>query len=301
MCATRTGSDELSVASEQGRICALAARGQRDLRERADAHRGLFPAKPFDPALFSTVSLATAFGAPWCTAEQLRMSNRAALWVFGADWQVDYLAVEPAQVERMVQGCLAVADGATPAADDQLGWFLAEIRDELATAAGVGTLWPAWRTELRRMLTAMSREWAWKTAHRRAGAVALPTLDDYLDNADNFGSSWVNVSHWIYTAEPAELDELPRLTVAGRAVQRVLRLVNDLATYDRDVSWGDLNALMLVGDRSELVERIGTQVAEARELFEPLRGNCPRQVAYLSRQIGFSSGFYQLTDFWGGL
>ena len=39
----------------------------------------------------------------------------------------------------------------------------------------------------------------------------------------------------------------------------------------------------------------------ASEQLRPLEASCPREVAYLLRQIGFASGFYQVTDFWGSL
>jgi hypothetical protein len=85
--------DELLDATEQGRICGLAVQGQRDLQARAAAHPELFPAEPFDAMLFGNISLAIAFGAPWCTAEQLRVTNRTVLWGW-LDWLVDHV-VDP--------------------------------------------------------------------------------------------------------------------------------------------------------------------------------------------------------------
>ncbi|WP_432826756.1 terpene synthase family protein [Dactylosporangium sp. CA-092794] len=286
---------ELAATIEHGRICGLAAGGQRDLQAAADAHPQLFPPRPFDATVFSTVAMATAFGAPWCTREQLRIANLTALWVFAADWRVDYLAERPGDVEAVVEGCLRVADGETPAEGDELGRMLAEVRDELAAAPAFAAHRPAWREELRRMLAAMRREWQWK--HSRT----LPAFPEYLENADNFGSSWVNVSHWIGLGEPGTLDNLAALTGVGRTVQRVLRLVNDLATYRRDVGWGDLNALMLGLDRDELTRHIGELVRQGLAEAGQLSARCPQEAVYLTRQIGFSSGFYRVSDFWGGL
>ncbi len=59
------GDDQMSAAAEQGRICALAAKGQRDLAGVAASHPDLFPGRPFDAALFSTVAMTVAFSAPW--------------------------------------------------------------------------------------------------------------------------------------------------------------------------------------------------------------------------------------------
>src|SRR5690349_13239481 len=134
-----TSHDEILVGSEHGRICALAAAGQRDLQERAAAHHELFAAEPFDPTLFSAVAHATAFGAPWCTVEQLQVANRASLWVFAADWLIDYQATSRDEVASIVADCRAVADGAVPTAASPLGRFLGEIRDALAAAPSFRT------------------------------------------------------------------------------------------------------------------------------------------------------------------
>src|SRR4051812_14211031 len=211
-------------------MCGLAAGGQRDLQAAAAAYPALFPDHPFDPTVFSMVASATAFGAPWCTREQLRIANLTALWVFAVDWRIDYLARTPGDVATVVANCLATADGDGPDETDALCRFLAGIRDALSAGPAFAEHRPVWREELRRMLHAMQREWVWKS---QRSADQGPSFEEYLDNADNFGSSFVNVSHWIFLGDPAALGHLAELMTVGREVQRVLRLVNDLATYGR--------------------------------------------------------------------
>ncbi|WP_319462187.1 terpene synthase family protein [Micromonospora sp. RTP1Z1] len=287
---------QLASAAEQGRICALAARGQRDLQRRAGAHPDLFPSKPFDAALFSSIALAMAFSAPWCTAEELALTGRAVLWGFAVDWQVDHLATSRSELDRITETCLAVADGA--AADDPLGRFLAELRDDLAASPAFAGLRGLWREEIGRTLTAMAREWDWKTA-AEDGTARPPTLTQYLANADNLAATVVNVAHWIHAGSSETHRQLPRLVTVSDEVQRALRLVNDLGTYERDLEWGDLNAIMLVDDRAEIERRTAAQIDHCRHLLAELAPSCPREADYLSRQLGFTSGFYRLTDFWG--
>jgi hypothetical protein len=302
LTAVRTGATGLDgsllgTATEHGRICALAMAGQRDLLRCAHEHPELFPPRPFDPAVFSGVALATAFGAPWCDAASLRVANRAAAYVFALDWRIDTLAGGPADLDGLLDRCLAVAGGAAPGADDPLGRLLVEIRDDVLAAAPAPAR-AAWREELRRMVTAMLREHGWKTA-AATGTAPLPDLGDYLDNADNFGSSFVNVSHWVHLGDPGTLDRLAGLTRAGRQVQRLLRLVNDLGTYQRDVEWGDLNALLLGVDHDQVRAHVDALLARCGTLVDALRADCPTEAEYLTRQIGFSSGFYRVGDFWG--
>ncbi|MGI5145097.1 terpene synthase family protein [Plantactinospora sp. CA-294935] len=295
--------DDLLSAADHGRICALAVRLERDLHLVGSSHEDLFSGRPFDSGLFSSIAMSIAFTAPEYTAEQLRLTTRTLLWVFAADWQIDYLAQAADDVRKIAADCLAVADGAPPSDGHPLARMLAEIRDELAVAPAFATLRSAWRDELQRMFAAVAREWEWKSARAAAApdALAAPTLDEYLGNSDNLACSLVNVSLWIYAGDQDCLDHLADLMVASREVQRVLRLVNDLATYRRDLQWGDLNALMLVDDPAEVTDRLAALIEGCHEIIRPLETTCPRQARYLKRQIAFTSGFYQVSDFWGSL
>ncbi|WP_038841926.1 terpene synthase family protein [Salinispora arenicola] len=289
---THHAGNGFAVASEQGRICALAARGQRDLRQCVRAYPSLFPNPPVDDTMLSALALSTAFIAPWCSAEQLRVANRASLWVTAEDWQVDRVATSDDAVRSIVSACQAVADGAAPDVDCALGQLLAEIRDELATGAGFTEWQPVWREEVHRMLTADIREWEWRHSARP------PSFAEYLDNADNYGASFVNVSHWIVTGDAQTRSHLPELIAASREVQRILRLSNDLASYERDIRSGDLNALLLV-DREEVSRQLRDGIRACRDHLHTLEVTCPREALYLAREAGFTTGFYHGADYWG--
>jgi len=291
----------LDTAAEQGRVCALAMDCLRDLQECASEYPGLFSAKPFGPTVFSGVALANAFGSPDATAARIRIAARTSLWAFAADWLVDYVATSREEIDDLVRGCAAVGDGASPAPDVPIQALLADLRDELAARPGWAGQYPIWRDHLQRYLLANAREWGWKTAHAAGDTAALPTLDDYLANADNFGSALVNVSHWIHNDAAETAGALERLAEAGAEVQRTLRLLNDLATYERDLAWSDLNSLMLGVTRDDVDRRIGELVDGCERLIEPLAAGFPEEARYLRRQIGHSVGYYGMTDYWGTL
>jgi len=296
---TDSDSDLLRIAAEQGRISALAADCQRDLIKCEQEYPGLFP-RAFDARLYSSVTLANAFGAPWATADELRMANRATLWIFAIDWVIDYVASSREEIDATAERCMDIVGGAPPADDDMLGRFLADIRDELAEVPAFPRLRERWGGQVELYLRGVTREWEWKTAHSRSGA-PLPSFEEYLANADNFGSTFVNLSHWIATGDRWTHDNLDELWVISEEIQRILRLLNDLATYQRDVEWGDLNALMLGVDRDHVTRRIADLVENCRRLIAPVRERNPLQAEYLERQIGWSTGFYGMTDFWGPL
>ncbi|MEV5711765.1 terpene synthase family protein [Actinoallomurus sp. NPDC052274] len=285
-------------AVESGRVCAVAGRAQREAREWTARYEDLFGAKPFDATLFNTVCLCTAFSAPWLGAAELRMTNRVAVWSFGVDWLIDYVATSRAEVRSVVERCLAVADGAPAPDGDDLARALADIRDDLASSPAFPALRDVWREELRRFLTAMALEWDWNAA-RADGSP--PGFADYLENTDNLGFSFAFVSHWAATAEPPPAEDVPAVMAASREAQRTMRLINDLGTYERDLSWGDLNALMLGVTEGEVRDHLAAIGARFRTLLDPVRAGHPRLAAYMERQVDFCEGFQELTDYWGTL
>jgi hypothetical protein len=288
----------LATAIESGHIGAVTRQLDADLRHVAADYPGLFPDPPFDPPFYGALALACASNAPWHDAGQLRMMARAALWVFGVDLLIDFKARERTEVADLVQRCVAAANGGAPDQTDEVAHLLARIRADLATVPGFAAASGAWTASVRRVLDAMAREWAWKI-DRRDGQIT-PTVDDYLANADNFGSSFVNLTHWLYTDDPA-LRDIDNLRVVSDGVQRVLRLLNDLQTFGRDTSWGDLNVLMLGPDRGKVDSLVRTMVVECRKSIAGLPAEHGRAAAFLDRQIGFSMGFYRSADYWGRL
>lgn len=274
-------------------MCAVASHVQRDLTACAAAYPELFPAKPFDGPFFSTIALANTFCAPWLDAVQLRPANRITMWIFAVDRLMDLLATSQAEIDAIVARCLAVVDGTPPPAGDQLAGLLAEIRAELATSPAFPALAGIWQDDLRRMLASMARDWQWKSDPARA----LPTLDEYLAGAE-FGYSLVFLSHWIATtAEP--VTDVAALVDAGRLVQRIIRILNDYGTYHRDVTWGDVNALLLGVDRETVDARLAELIQEADAQLEPLMTTNRPLAVFLSRHITFNQGFYGLADYWG--
>ncbi|TMR91540.1 terpene synthase family protein [Nonomuraea basaltis] len=279
---------ELDEAFELGRTCALAAECGRDLRRCAQMYGALFPPAAFDGELYDSLTLGMAFSSPWATADRLKVVNRAALWVLAVARLVDHTATTREQVNRLTRECLSVADGAVPRS--AVTRFLADLRDELGTVKEFDDLRWLWRDQLARMLAGMGRAWVWRDTQ------AAPTLARYLDNADSRGSCFVDLSHWIYTADDWSKAHLEDLRAVSRHVQRYLHLLGDVASYRRDMSWGDLNILALGVSRAEVRDAMAELAREAYRLIEPVRERSPRTASYLRRQIGFNAGFNGISD-----
>lgn len=290
--------ESLQAAAEQGRISAIAATGHRDLATYTADYPKLLPSRPFDPTFFAAVSLNTAFSAPWCTPEQLRLTNRAAVWVRALHWWVHRPTSAASDVDIVIDRCRAVAHGVPPEPQDELGRFLSDILTELRPQPGFIAGRERWQTELERTLTAIHREWRWKAIGQAQPDPARPTLRDYLDNADSFGSTFVNLTHWLRLGEGSALAHLNELVTVSREAQRVLRLVDDLTSPTRGTSRGGFDVL-LTADRATVEDQVGHLVDRCRELLRPLEVRCPIQASYLARQLGFNSGFHRIADLWG--
>ncbi|GII94839.1 terpene synthase family protein [Sinosporangium siamense] len=295
-----TGLQTEWSSREVGRICATAGKIQRSLLKCTAAYPRLYEQPMFDAGLHSILASASALGAPSLDADRLMLANKAAVWLFGLDWRVDQQAGSADEVTDIVRRCRRTAAGSTRAEGDDLTRFLADIRDELAASPTFELLREAWLEALDRLLSAMRTEWMWRTAHTQNGT-RLPSLPQYLDNSDNTGFVFVIVSHWISTCEPPSPALIPRVLDVADAVQRVIRLLNDQGTYERELLSGDLNALIL-DSRDAVAEALAHHTDKARDLLTALRQDHQDHADlanYMERQMEFTTGFYQLTDFWG--
>ncbi|AQZ64065.1 Terpene synthase, metal-binding [[Actinomadura] parvosata subsp. kistnae] len=280
---------ELDEAFELGRTCALAAECGRDLRRCAQMYAGLFPGAAFGADFFSSLTLATAFSAPWHRADRLKVANRAALWVTAVERLVDRAAATREQVERLTRECLSVAEGAVPRSPATR--FLADLRDELATTGDFGDLRGVWRDQLDRTLAGMATAWMWRDTN------TVPTLARYVDNADSRGSCFVDLSHWIYTADDWARAHLEELCAVSRQVQRYLHLLGDVASYRRDLSWGDLNVLALGVDGADVAAAMADLARAAERRIGPVCAHSPRTASYLRRRLGFQAGVTGISDY----
>jgi hypothetical protein len=291
----------LTSATEHGRVGAKAALGQRELDQEMSEYGAAFDAKPFDGALLSLLALVNAYCAPWLRMSDLHTGNRASLWLFGFDWQVDHQAQTSDEVDDLVSRTLAIADGGEAGTADGLGTLLARIRAELAAKPAFALLAPAWREELARTVAAMAREHRWRVGPTR------PTVAEYLDNADNLGLAFVFSTLLVLDGAPPQAWQAGPGTLreAVLATQQLLRFINDVGTRKREAAYGDLNVLELGLTQPAVDAQIADRTRRCLELYATLRRHehgIPRHwVSYLERVLGFNVGLYGVADYWGRL
>jgi hypothetical protein len=284
-----------SSAEGHGMLCASAIACLRHIEDYPTRYWRLFPPEGFPSTVFSATAMVTAFTSPGTPPAQLRVAVRSAIWVFAADWLVDHVAQSTQDIRMLAEDCLdAVAPAPSTQGRSDLAQLLREqVYDEIATASAFPAVQDLWRTELRRYWASCQHEWEWG----RLGRGAAATLDDYLADTDNFGSMVVNLSHWITQIPAHRTDCIPLLLDVSRIVQRILRLLNDLATHHREHGTGDVNAILLGFTPSEVNDRITTLIDEFDTAVAVHDSCCPEQAQYLRRQTHWCRGFYSATDF----
>jgi hypothetical protein len=281
------------AVTEVGRIGAVAGQCQRDLQRWVARYPDLFASGLFDPTTLSTVSLVHSVSLPGLPASVLRPVMQATLWAFALDRHFDEAAVTEREIRRIGSRCRAVAGGQAPGDGDALTVALADVRDAISEGLGHELLGAVWRREVSRVLAGMAREWRWRQQAYR------PTVDEYLANADNLAFCFIFATHAVGRAGPRTVPMADRLMGAGRAVQRVVRVLNDLGTHRRDLATGDLNVLELGESRSAVRRRLRSLTEEARRRLAALPDDQAELAQYLDHHIDFNLGFYAVTDYWG--
>jgi Terpene synthase family 2, C-terminal metal binding len=284
-------SADLLAVGEAGRICAAATAAARDLRAWASGYGDFFVSSAFGPS-----TLTFAFASPWLSADDLRVSNRVCAWDIAVDRQIDCYATSHDEIVEIINRCEAISRGDTPAPNDLLARSLADIRDELIRSR----LWPhlgqLWADTLSNTLQAELREW---DAAKAFNGATLPTMKEYIEDADNFQSRFINIAHWIVTeAEEAEiLAHLDVLLEALAARQIALRLANDLCGHEREKSYADLNAFVIGADADLIASTLAEYRDRCHDLLRPLVSASIRPAIALLRSMEFALHFYEVLDY----
>lgn len=280
------GLDGLRASTEIGRTTATAVRAQRllaaELEALADEVTGL------DASMLSVLTQVGAHAAGWLPLDRLHVVNRASLWIFAVDWLVDRHADSVARVDDVVARNIEVLEG-RPARDGVAG-----LLDATRTAVANGALLPDFDDEARRVLGAMRREWDWRDG-------PAPSPDTYMSNVDSIGLRFAFVTLLaVDGATRADWRPGPgTLSAATDATARVLRMINDLAGFERERAFGDVNLLALGPPAAQVREAIRADTARTVRLLARQPRSRRRWADYLERVLGFNTGLYGTTDYWG--
>ncbi len=132
---------------------------------------------------------------------------------------------------------------------DSLANALCETRDDLATYHLFGPLGSAWADSLCGTIDGMTREYQWRLAYRKGvdERATLPTYDEYVATGRYSIGGPPHIWAALITSDDASTPEhLAHLRNMERLASTCIRLANDLQSYQKEITEGKINALVIL-------------------------------------------------------
>jgi hypothetical protein len=228
--------------AEQVRIFDLSARTSQTLHRWAARYPLIRRVRVWP------LSLSVSAGAPFTSVEALISTARLNLWVFTLDDLFDEERVPQIELMRRAERYTAIVHNSLPApAGDSLATALCEIRDDLASYPVYAALGREWAKALCGTIDGMTREYQWRLSHRKDGAATLPTYEEYLAAGRYSVGGPPHIWAALITAgDPSTPDHLAHLRAMEEIASTCIRLANDLQSYQKEVTEGKINALVIL-------------------------------------------------------
>jgi hypothetical protein len=260
---------------EQVRIFDLSARTSQTLHRWATRYPLIRRVRVWP------LSLSVAAGAPFTSVEALISTARLSLWVFTLDDLFDEERVPQTELMKRAQRYRSLAHKEIPCPNgDSLATALCELRDDLASYPLFSSLGKEWADALCGTIEGMTREYQWRSAFRHDGA--LPAYEEYVQiGRYSIGGPPHMWAALITTDDDSTPHHLDHLRAMEQLASTCIRLANDLQSYQKEVTEGKINALVIL----------------SRELREQ---GVPEQDAYAQAEArvraDIAAGLDQLTE-----
>jgi len=227
---------------EQVRIFDLSARTSQTLHRWATRYPLIRRVRVWP------LSLSVAAGAPFTSVEALISTARLSLWVFTLDDLFDEERVPQVELMRRAQRYRSLAHREIPCpSGDSLATALCELRDDLAGYPLFSQLGKEWADALCGTIEGMTREYQWRSAYRTGGSATLPTYEEYVDiGRYSIGGPPHMWAALITTDDDSTPKHLEHLRAMEQIASTCIRLANDLQSYQKEVTEGKINALVIL-------------------------------------------------------
>ncbi len=242
------------------------------------------------------MAISAATIAPWRSVTQLRAVARMYVWTYALDDHVEAITSLP-ELDDLFTRCLDVVRTNQSDTSHPILTALSSCQQDLNAQPLYPKLAELWAAKFASDLQAVRYDW-----RVSRGEIDRTDFQDYLDHASSV-TLWMNhFPLWATSEDSALLDQLDPLATALDDLTIVVRLANDLATFDRESRTGDNNALMYPGVtqdqvRAELAHRANDATRRLSIMVDD--GFAP--AIELIRLLEWSTVFYSCGDFrgWG--
>lgn len=268
--------------------------------------------------------LPAAVGAiiqlPRLPVQAVATRTKANIWLPAFDDLLDRQALSAGEIEDVLQECLAVAcqPRSAVATRSPFGMALADIVEELAQYPLWRELHPCWTVSLVQVLEASMYEyWLQRRASGWEGQMGgfSPLFDEYLFyGRRSIGITYLWISSLILENDRSALPVLSQLIALADQCALVVRLANDLATYERESREGKVNSITILANtlrerdpdmdgesalkhaRDQINERLELEFAEASRMTARIRTDSAIEHRFL-RATEFGVELYRRRDF----
>jgi hypothetical protein len=294
---------------EQHRIASLTVEAAELLTAWSAAYRIVRPVR------ILPICLSVAAAAPFADLQAIVDTARVSVWIFALDDVFDEgqcTQAELATRAMLYEGILL--DRPTPAEDDELAVMLRQVKAGLAGHPLYAPLGTEWALALNGTIRAMLQENEWREAFQQQMLTRLPDYDAYLacgrQSVGGPPHMWAAI---LTTNDSTAIQQRDYLAWMVEQSSAIIRLANDLQTYERELREGKLNSLQIlcqspqcdrlpagatIHDASQYVQE---QIQQTLDQLEAL-GQQPRTVTgrpelALVRIAQYVAEFYRRNDF----
>ena len=273
-------------SDEQRRISMLAG----EAAEFLSAWSGGF--STVRPARIIPICLTVAAAAPFADVQMVIDTARVSVWIFAIDDLFDEADVSQAQLSDCARLFKAILrDQPADIWDDELAQMLMLVKKGLAKYPLYGRLGQQWEEALIGTIEAMLQENQWRLDYQQYGEKTLPDCELYLETGRKSVGGPPHMWAAILTAgDETAISHVNKLSQMVNHSSSVVRLANDLQTYERELVEGKLNSLLILR-HSHQQGGLGAQASmrAARDYVQQRMGDHLRSLNVLRRVPGTSS------------
>jgi hypothetical protein len=263
----------------------------RGLESWAKRHGDVVNTRRFGPTC-----MTMAIVAPWAPSHSLELVARQAALLWAVDDALEDSSSEAEFTATLADICSAIT-GHLPRAQTALTAALTELRTDLAAFPLFAELGQPWTDAMTSGISAGLDEW--RIARDMANGGPPPSIEEYLRiGGRSILKTAMQLAMLIVTEQESLAEHWDRLAPAVQEANIAVRLVNDYASYEREIATGDLNIRMLGVSKEQLRHDIHASVDRFRAHLAPFLAPEPLRAAVtLDRYLTAPVEFYLRTDY----
>ena len=202
------------------------------------------------PVRILPICLSVAAAAPFANLQAIIDTARVSVWIFALDDLFDEMDLPQAELVQHANTFANILRGrpeTEPASE--LSDMLMIVKARLASYPLYEQLGSRWQEALIGTIEAMLQENEWRLEYQEYGAAVLPSSESYLECGRKSVGGPPHMWAAILTAnDESAVSHTGKLRTMIDYSSSIVRLANDLQTYERELREGKLNSLIILSN-----------------------------------------------------